>query len=56
MLLTNKGYTDEMLMDRVGIIQGKEEARLIALVGGPAREDCARWILQLLEDGYLGNP
>jgi transposase len=34
-------------------LTGEDEARLIALVCGPAPEGCARWTLQLLEDAWV---
>jgi transposase len=34
-------------------IQGEDEARLVALVCGPAPEGCARWTMQLLADAWV---
>jgi hypothetical protein len=34
-------------------LTGEDEARLIALVCGPAPEGCIRWTLKLLEDTWV---
>jgi transposase len=38
---------------RPRVLSGKDEARLIALVCGPAPEGAARWTLRLLEDQWV---
>jgi transposase len=85
LLLANRGYTDEVMAERVGMhsraiellrqrfveegfevtlegkarghrpraLQGADEARLIALVCGPAPEGCARWTMRLLADRWV---
>ena len=38
---------------RPRLLTGEDEARLIALVCGPAPEGCARWTLRLLEGAWV---
>jgi transposase len=38
---------------RPRVLSGEDEARLIALVCGPAPEGCARWTMQLLADTWV---
>jgi transposase len=84
LLLSDEGYTDEMIAERVGMtrrgleqlrqrvveegfettlegtplghrprsLQGKDEARLVALVCGPKPEGRTRWTLRLLADTW----
>jgi transposase len=84
LLLSDEGYTDEMIAERVGMtrrgleqlrqrfveegfettlegkpkghrprsLQGKDEARLVALVCGPKPEGSTRWTLRLLAEKW----